>query len=95
MSDFYSYYKECEKINLYCFDINQYDRGAETLDVTIMLNFQGITYNSSDIIINVPNFCKWKRNKWEIVKGHEIIKIKGVQDIVDKLLRGEAQTHGL
>jgi len=94
MTNFYDYLRRCESVNVYCFDLKQYDPKAKEMTVMVMLNYAGITYNSGDIRIDIPSFCLWIEDKWQIYQGKDIIMAKGCQEIIDMIRDEEGETNG-
>ena len=53
---FYKYFLECKTPELYCFDLEQYNKMAKTLEVSVWTNFRGIVYYIEEFNIE-PNTC--------------------------------------
>lgn len=77
------YYREFKDIRVHCFDILKYHPEADRLNVSVWLNFRGETYYSGDILVDPPSFCEWNGNEWVFNRGIEIVKIRGIQQILD------------
>jgi len=89
------FYQEFSQINIYCFDLMKYRRLAERLNFSVWLNFRSKTYFSEDIFVDPESFCVWTGKDWVLIKGHEIIKIRGIQMILDYLeVNYEENTDG-
>ncbi len=79
------YAKEFNKITLHCFDLMKYKKDIDRLNMSVWLNFRGETYYSGDILVNPHSFCTWNNHQWVLKQGQDLIKIRGIQQIMDFL----------
>lgn len=81
-------YTDLEKVNLYCFDLNQNNRKARKIDCIVLANYEGEIYFSPDIRINVRECCVWDGKKWAITDYIEEIKQLGMNLIIELINQG-------
>lgn len=82
---FYQYLSECQHPELYCFDLEQYNPDAPTLDVSVWTNFRGQIYYSEDFKVDTRSCCRWYKNKW-IIKNYNTLLLQGLNNIAQYLL---------
>ena len=73
-------FEQFNNINIYSFDLNQYCQASACMHFVVFANYNGKTYVSKDIHVTHAS-CDWINNKWVIVRGEELIKIKGLIEI--------------
>lgn len=81
-------YADLDKVNIYCFDLNQYNHRIRKIDCIIFANFQGELYSSFDIRIQTKECCVWNGMKWVITDYVQEIKQLGMNHIIDCIQQG-------
>lgn len=85
MIDRAKFIQEFTKITIHCFDVMQYFEEADRINLSVWANFRGKTYFSQDIYVDTYTCCVWKKKKWVLNKGEDILKVRGIQQILDHL----------
>lgn len=88
------YYREFTQITAWCFDIMKFQHHAEHLNVSVWVNFRGLTYFSGDILCDPHSFCEWNGEQWVFKRGIDVIKLRGVQQILDFLEKNYNEETG-
>ena len=80
-----------KNINVYLFDINQYDYYAHQLEIVAMANYEGKTYVCQDIFIYPSGFCTWNGRRWILRNDDSIeyLKVKGCLEIKKEINQGK------
>ena len=75
---------EFDNLNVFCFDLEQYNPNAKYLLCTVFLNYKGLPH-FHDIKTWRKNYFKWMYNRWILYKNLDKIKSEGIESIVDEL----------
>lgn len=81
-------YADFDKVNIYCFDLNQYNSRARKIDCIILANYENELIFSPDIRIQVRDCCVWDGKKWVITDHTEEIKKLGMNHMIDLINQG-------
>lgn len=76
--------KDLENINLYCFDLRQYNTHARTLHCSVFANYNHEIF-ISDIKIELHYYCEWDGNKWVLVRNLQEIIDLGLEIILENI----------
>lgn len=87
------YYTELLKVTIHCFDLMRYRRFTDRINFSVWANFRGQTYYSGDIFVDPESFCFWNGSKWILYKHQSIIKIRGIQSILDDLEKNYVENN--
>jgi|SRR6185295_5097969 len=81
-------YVEFDKVNLYCFDILQYQRQPNNLTFILFANYEGKTYCST-LLLDTPSNCSWNGKYWELRPYSHHLAYLGLEDILEHIFDGK------
>jgi hypothetical protein len=79
------YLKELNMITVHCFDLMKYRLNAESLNMSVWVNFRGEIFYSGDILVEPSGFGTWNGHEWVMKNNLEVVKTRGIQQILDHL----------
>ena len=76
--------EDLKNLNLYCFDLEQYNKNAKYLGCTVFVNWEGVLYHAN-VKVWLSTYCEWRTYKWILSKNLLEIKNAGLTKIITHL----------
>lgn len=76
--------EDFDNLNVFCFDLAQYNPNAKYLVCTVFVNYKGELWYA-DVNTWLAYYFRWKKNKWVLCLNLDEIKYEGLMKLVDKI----------
>lgn len=76
-----------DKLNIYCFDLGQYNQNSDELVCTIFVNYKNKLFYQ-ELQVLAKYYFEWDDYKWILYKNLEQIKYEGLVRIMQFIKNG-------